>query len=126
MATVRIRQAYFGQICGHSVLSSLSNCQGYQVCTDTVEIPLSASQSADSYRQGVNDVVYRGLKVDPHTLDPKGEIGMGEDTIHMTFWTHACIFESVGNYRIDVRHKRHWALWMDTASPEGGPLTYGI
>jgi hypothetical protein len=42
---------------------------------------------------------------------------MGSDAIHLTFWTHACIFESTGNYRIDIRNRRHWALWMDTAGP---------
>jgi hypothetical protein len=125
MAVLQIRQGYFGRMCGPT-LSVDSRC-GVGVCQNTLEIALDASCNSYAWTtQFVSTDVYRKLPVDPYMLDP-GVFGnipqprswhMGSDAIHMDFWTHACQREVVSGgyrYQIDIEHKRHWALWMDTA-----------
>jgi hypothetical protein len=118
MASVRIRQGHFGLIC--SSLSRVGPCATIRVCSQTREIPIDVPGStfcnSDNYNNGVSRDVYRGLKVDPYMLDPERDIHMGSDTIHMTFWTHACTVAG-GTYSSDQLATRHWALWMDTAGP---------
>jgi hypothetical protein len=121
MAVLTIRHGYFGRMCAN--YSTDSRC-GVGVCQNTVEIALDAScTSYASTTQLVSTDVYRRLPVDPYMLDP-GVFGnipqprtwhMGSDAIHMDFWTHACTRIRSEEYQIDIEHKRHWALWMDTA-----------
>ena len=116
MAWLRIRQGHFGRICGSSVMSSSSPCSGIGVCFDTSEIMLDASCGSAALEQRALTEIWRKQPVDPYMLDP-GPIRtfhMGSDAIHLELWTHACT--STGDrYTIDLRHKRHWALWMDSA-----------